>query len=603
MKRQARGVPARKGWRRAFVLAVVVLMSLVFSVRLVQIQVVDAEAYGEVSESKRAVPVTIPSLRGDIVDRNGIVLATTEERYDVQLSPKNTRVNDGVFHRPAGEGTIGTVAVTSEEAFAEIGEITGQTAEEISEIVEAALEIDEKSDFAYVKRSISLEDMKALRALRIPWLTFDYHFERTYPNGAVGGNLIGFAGLDEVPQAGVEMSQTECLTGADGYETYERGADGVALPGSHVVREQAIPGGTVELTIDLDLQWQAQQVINANVDQVGAEWGLLVLMDVKTGELIAVAEDGSVDPNDVSSSDPAKLNARSFVSPFEPGSTLKTVTMAMLLEEGVATPTSQYLTPYTFSPEPGVQFRDSFVHGEERWTLAGILTHSSNVGTAMMGTRLDTQTRYDYLLKFGLGQSTRAGLPLEDAGLLYAPEDWDRQTIYNITFGQGISSTIIQTAGIYQTIANGGVRVPPTLVRGCLEGDGTFVESDPGEDVTVVSKQTASAMVGMLETVATESYIKDYVSIDGYRIAGKTGTAEQPDGRGGYRTDYVHSFAGFFPADDPQYVAVAAIGFPSIPTMGGVAAGNSFREIVEATIRAYNIEPSSGSPATYPLNY
>lgn len=588
--------------RRAIALAIVVIMSLVFLVRLVDVQVASAAALNADALEKRAVPVTVPSLRGDIVDRNGVVLATTDERYDVNLSPKNTRLNGGVFWGPDIERGAGTIEVTSAEAFAQIGEVTGQSAAEIEAIVDDALKINPKSDFASVKRSIDLAQLNKLKALNIPWLTFDYNHKRTYPNGAIAGNLIGFSGTDQVPQAGIEVSQTDCLTGIDGNETYERSADGVALPGSVVVTRKAVNGGDVELTIDRDLQWEAQQSINAQVQEVGAAWGLTVVMNVKTGELVAVAEDGSVDPNDVDASDPAKREARSFVAPYEPGSTFKMITAAALIDQGVASPTTQNLTPDYLEPEPGVRFGDAFSHAPMPWTLTGILTQSSNVGTAMLGTQLSAETRYDYLQRFGIGIGTSAGLPLEDTGLLYSPDQWDRQTSYNTTFGQGLSSTIVQTAGAYQAIANGGVRVPPTLVQGCVKSDGTVETPKRPDNVTAVSKDTAGQVMQMLETVVDQGWFNKIVDIPGYRIAGKTGTAEQSDGQGGYRGDFVHSFAGVFPADAPQFVAVTSIAYPTAGD-GSVAALTAFREVAEATIRTFQIPPSTGEFTPLPTEY
>lgn len=588
--------------RRTVALAIIVIMSLVFLVRLVDVQVTSAAALNADALEKRAVPVTVPSLRGDIVDRNGVVLATTDERYDVNLSPKNTKLNGGVFWGPDIERGAGTIEVTTEEAFEQIGEVTGQTAAEIQTIVDEALEINPKSDFASVKRSIDLAQLNKLKALNIPWLTFDYNHKRTYPNGAIAGNLIGFSGTDQVPQAGIEVSQTECLTGVDGIETYERSADGVALPGSVVVTRKAVNGGDIQLTIDRDLQWEAQQTINAQVQEVSAAWGLAVVIDVKTGELVAVAEDGSVDPNDVDASDPAKREARSFVAPYEPGSTFKMITASALIDQGAASPTTQNLTPDYLEPEPGVRFGDAFSHAPMPWTLTGILTQSSNVGTAMLGTQLNADIRYDYLQRFGIGTSTSAGLPLEDSGLLYPPEQWDRQTSYNTTFGQGLSSTIVQTAGAYQAIANGGVRVPPTLVKGCETADGKVTAPERQDNVTAVTEDTASQVMHMLETVVDQGWFNKIIDIPGYRIAGKTGTAEQSDGQGGYRGDFVHSFAGIFPAEDPQYVAVTSIAYPTAGD-GSVAALTTFREVAEATIRTFQIPPSTGEFTPLPTEY
>lgn len=580
--------------RRFVAMLLVVVGAVVFTVRLVDIQVVSASKLNSDAALKRAVPVVIPSLRGDIVDRNGEVLASTDERYDVQLSPKNARLNGGRFFRIADDDGIATVEVTAEEAFAEIGAITGQSAEELAEIVDGALAENPKSDFAYVKRSVDLTTLNSLKRLQIPWLTFESHHARIYPNGAVAGNIIGFSGFENVPQAGVEVSMDACLTGTDGEESYERGADGVALPGSVVVRQEAINGGTVHLTIDRDLQWEAQQIINAKVQEYAAEWGLLTVMNVKTGELVAVAEDGSVDPNDVDASDPAKREARSFVAPYEPGSTFKTITAASLVDQGAANPDSLVQVPDVWEPEANVRFGDSFRHPVMPMTLTGALVHSSNVGISMLGSRLSESVRYDYLRAFGIGESTQAGLVLEDSGLLYSPENWDRQTSYNTMFGQGLSSTVVQTAGVYQAIGNGGLRVPPSVVASCTDADGHATEPDHGEPVQAVSAQTAETTLHMLEAVVQESWLAEHATIPGYRIAGKTGTAEQADGRGGYRSDYVNSFAAVFPVDDPQFVIVSSVAFAKSGE-GAMGAVGAFREMAEATIRTFQIQPSSGA--------
>lgn len=576
-------------------LAILIVAALAFAFKLIDVQMVSAGALQQESKDRRAVPITLASVRGNIVDRNGDVLATTDERYDVQLSPKNTKLNGAQFPRPDLERGVGTILVTSEEAFAEIAEITGQTADEIKEIVDDALEDNPNSDFAYVKRGVDLTQLQQLKRLQIPWLTFESQHRRVYPNGAVGGNIIGFAGQDEVAQAGVELSQDACLVGEDGTEVYERGADGVQLPGSLVQTKEVVNGGTVELTLDRDLQWQAQQIADQKKQEFGAEYVYIVIQNAKTGELLAVAEDGSVDPNDVGAVDDLRRNARSFTLPYEPGSTFKVITAAALLEEGKATPGTSTLADDTWEPEAGVRFGDSFTHAPRNWTLTGALMFSSNVAVAQLGNKLSPEVRYEYLEKFGIGQSTNAGMPLEDAGWLTDSSQWDAQTSYVTMFGQGLSSTIVQTAGVFQTFANGGVRVPPSVVASCTTADGEVSKLDHGDPVRVVSEKTADETLAMLETVANEAYlVKDSVKIPGYRIGGKTATAEQSDGQGGYRPDFVYSFAGVFPIDDPQYVIVATVAYPTTGhgTTGSVTA---FRDAAEAVIRQYDIPPSSGS--------
>lgn len=567
-----------------------------FTVRLVDLQVVRAPEYNAEALDKRGVPATIPSLRGDIVDRNGVVLATTDERYDVQLSPKN------VNYWRTLEQNDEWVPIGTDEAFAAVAAITGQQPEELEKIVEDALAEDPKSDFAYVKRSVDLTALHALKKLDIPWLTFDVNHQRLYPNGAVGGSVVGFIGSDGQPQAGIELSQNECLLGSDGEETYEKGADGVRLPGSVVVTKTAEDGGTVQLTIDRDLQYEAQQSINQQVEASNAEWGLVTILDAKTGELLAVAEDHSVDPNDVDASTSERREARSFTYPYEPGSTYKTLTAASVLDQGAATINTPNLTPYRWDPEPDVTFADSSPHGEMQWTLSGIIVESSNVGISMIGARLDEQTRHDYLERFGLGQETNTGMPLESSGTLIDAADWDRQTSYNTMFGQGLSSTIIQTASAYQAIANDGVRLPPTLVKGCVDAAGTVSEFAAQDPVRVISPEAAADTRKMIEAMATEGWIASDAAISGYRLGGKTGTAEQSDGEGGYRSDYVYSFAGMFPMDDPQFVVVSTVAYPKIGH-GTIGAVRAWHSAAEATIRTYHLPPSTGSYEPLTLTY
>jgi cell division protein FtsI (penicillin-binding protein 3) len=585
----------KKRRRSTAALGIVLLIVGVFVFRLVDIQVVRAAELNDASVGKRSVPVVTKSIRGDIEDRNGEVLATTELRYDVQLSPKNV----SSFFRSKGEGNT---EITEKQAFTEIAQITGQSADDIDKIVQDALKKDAKSDFAYVKRSVDLAQLTELKKLNIPWVTFDQNPSRVYPNGAVGGNIVGFVGSENEAQAGIELSQDACLAGSDGIETYERGADGVALPGSTVVTDEVVNGGTVELTLDRDLQWQVQQAVNQQAAKVRAEWAMAIVMDAKTGEILAVGEDNSVDPNNVSATPAQKREARSYVAPYEPGSTFKTITAAALFDTGKATPLSQILTPGQFSSPDGAKFTDSKSHGNLRYTMTGVMVQSSNIGISLLGSQLSNEQRYNYLTKFGIGESTNSGMPLEDSGMLMSWKDWDVQTQYTTMFGQGVSSTLVQTAGVFQTIANGGVRIPPSLVKDCVTEAGEVKKHDSGKSVKVISPEAAATTTTVLENVAQQSWTAKYASIPGYRVAAKTGTAEQPDGRGGYRKSYVHTYAGFYPAENPQYVTIFSVAHPAAGD-GGVAAASGFKSVAEATIKAFHVPPSTGAATAYPQQY
>ncbi len=587
----------RRTGRLRSTLAFVAIVAFVgiFIFRLADIQVVRADALNATSLDKRSVPHTIYGVRGDIVDEDGSILATTEVRYDVQLSPKNVK---------AAEGTNAKKKLEVDKNLADIGALTGQTGEEIRAIVDAALVENPKSDFAYVKRSVDLQTMTALKALKIPWLTFAQNASRAYPNGAVGGNIVGFVGSDNTPLAGIEASQDTCLADVDGEETYERGADGVAIPGSTAIVKDKTDGGSVKLTLNKDLQWQAQQVVDRQKVVSGSSYAYAVVMEAKTGKIRAVAEDDTVDPNNFAASDNDHLISNAFKNFYEPGSTYKTLTAAALLDQGVADPGTRVMTPGSRVTPNGAKFKDAWDHGNTPYTLTGIMVDSSNVGLSLLGEKLSDQTRYDYLKKFGMGDATNAGLgSVESGGLLRDWTDWDNQTGYTTMFGQGLGSTIIQTADAYQALANGGTRIPASLVEECTSADGTVTPYKAGDPVQVVSPEAAQNVTKMLEMLPQDSWLTNYISIPGYRLAGKTGTAQQTDPEtGAYSDMYVYSFAGYFPAEDPQYVVVFTLGFPP-NSVGAREAVIGFRDVAQATIKTYAVPPSTTPAETLPKRY
>ncbi|WGD36474.1 penicillin-binding protein 2 [Lysinibacter sp. HNR] len=588
--------------RSSLTLLVILSFIGVFIFRLADIQVVRADELNEASLDKRSVPLKLYGTRGNIVDEEGSILATTELRYDVQMSPRN--VSDFVRVKNMGEGSSEREDVSSEQALAEIGALTGQSGEEIQKIVDEALAKDPKSDFAYVKRSVNLQTMEAVKDLQVPWLTYAPNASRTYPNGAVGGNVVGFVGRDNTPLAGIEVSQESCLVATDGMETYERGADGVALPGSAVVVQDKVDGGTVKLTLNTDLQWQVQQIVDRQKEVSGAEYAYATVMEAKTGKLRAVAEDGSVDPNNFAASDEDKRTSRAFLNSYEPGSTFKTLTAAALIDQGLANPGTRVMVPGERVTPNGANFRDSWPHGPTPYTLTGIMIDSSNVGLSMLAEQLSNQQRYDYFKKFGIGEPTNTGMGAsESRGIMRDWTAWDNQTGYTTMFGQGLASTIIQTTSAYQAFANGGTRIPASVVESCTASDGTVTEFMSGDPVQVVKPESAKTMTDMLEMFSSESSLGSYVDIPGYRIAGKTGTAQQTDpNTGAYRDIYVYSFAGYFPAEDPQYVVVFTLGYPP-NSVGARDSVTGFRDVAQAAIKTYAVPPSTVPAVPLPKRY
>lgn len=588
--------------RRRLALSILLVLAIVgvFFGRLVDIQVVQAASLTEKSVGKRSIESPIYSARGDILDSKGTILADSVMRYDVTAAPRFVKE----FKRtdPASDESV---LISVDQAVAEIADITGQKPGEVLDAVTA----DPAANFAYIAKKVDTTQLRALKALDIPWVYYELHPARTYPNGAVAGNLIGFVGAENEAQAGVELASNECLANTDGVETYERGGDGVRIPGSTVTEKAAKNGSDLLLTIDGDLQWFVQKALGAQAKAVGASWGTVVVQDVKTGELLAVADWPSVDPNNVNRTDSADLGSRAFTAPFEPGSTFKTLTAASLLDAGLVTPSTQVEAPYRFTTDDGADVNDSAWHDTMYLTLAGVLKESSNTGMSKLGLLMSEEKRYRYMQKFGLGQRTEVDFGAEGTGSLgeldsddKSDPHWDVQSNLATMFGQGLTTTAVQMASVYQTIGNGGVRMPVSLVAGCRAEDGTLTDVPSTKGTRVISEKAARDTVDMLENVATKGWLADYIKIPGYRLATKTGTAQQPDGHGGYTKSYLVSLAGLAPADDPRYVVSVSLADP-VKMNTSQATAPLFRDVMTQVLKSYRVVPSGSSSPDLATNY
>lgn len=585
---------------RRILLAAVVLVALVgvFVVRLVDIQVVRAAELSEEAEGRRSTAVTVYGARGDIVDANGIVLADSVMRYDIAVSPKNASAGPIVRQQPDPDDPDATVSVEVpiEQSAAELGAVLGLTGEQVKGIIDAKLAENPESDFAYVAKLVDTATYERVKALEIPWVVPWEHPSRRYPNGAVAGNLLGFVGDDGDALAGLELSEDECLAGEDGEYSYLHSLeDWVQIPGTEVIHKQARDGGTLRLTIDSDLQWMVQRIAEAQVQAVGADWATVTVMEAKTGRLLAVADVPTVDPNDPAATPEGDRGSRSFTAPFEPGSTFKAITAASVIDAGKADALSQIVAPYRYRPANGADVNDSFFHEDTPYTLTGVLIDSSNTGMSLFGERLSDQERYDDMLAFGLGERTEVDFPAEEPGDLHGgPDEWDNQTKYATMFGQGLTTTAVQIASSYQTLANGGVRMPVRLVDGCADADGDATVPQSG-GTRVISENAADQTSQMLERVYLEGWLADKWEIPGYRVAAKTGTAQVPDGNGGYLSGYLVSVSGFAPADDPQFVVSVSIMNP-VKMNSSAASAPVFQQVMSQVLKKYRTVPS-GAPA------
>ncbi|MCS5498687.1 penicillin-binding protein 2 [Cnuibacter physcomitrellae] len=590
-------IAVSRSTRRRTALAVLAVVALVgvFIVRLVSIQIVQADELNAQAFDKLSAQTETYGLRGDITDSDGTVLATTVLTYDVTVAPN--QVVD--LEKTDDAGT--TTTVTPRQIAESIAAITGQSADEVY----AAFTSDPTSNFAYVVKGISVDQFRAIRDLGVDWLYYSSVPKRTYPNGAVAGSVVGFVGSDGTGQAGVEQLDQTCLAGTDGVQTYLRSGDngGVAIPGSTETTVQAQDGGTVVLTLDSDLQYFAQQTLAARVQEVQGAWGTVVVQEVKTGKLLAVADYPSVDPNDVDGTDPANRGSIAFQAPFEPGSTFKALTAASLVDSGTANVGTQVEAPYVYTDANGASTKDSEFHTDPlRLTLAGVIQESSNTGTAMLGEQMSPEQRYDYMMKFHLGEASEVGFPAESGGIIHPWDEWDDQTNMTTTFGQGLSTTAVQVASMYQALGNGGVRLPVQLVEGCKQADGSMTDVPSGSGEQVVSAQAATDTVNMLETVVTGGYASKDLQIPGYRVAAKTGTAQMSDGNGAYGSSYITSLAGLAPADDPQYVVSVTIAKP-VTVESALAAAPVFQKIMSQVLKEHRVQPSTVPAPDLPTTY
>ncbi|WP_295827054.1 penicillin-binding protein 2 [uncultured Microbacterium sp.] len=583
--------------RTVVALAVVLIVILAFVVRLVDIQVVNARDHVDDSLSMGLQNSRVEyASRGSIVDDNGVPLATSVNRYDVQIDPMlaakgvTTRDDDG-----------NETTTEWPDLAARIAAVTGQSAADVQKIVQDAVADNPDSRYAMIAKSVSTEQYRALVALGLPFLSFPPQAGRMYPDGAVAGNLLGFVGSDGQALAGLESADDDCLASTNGKVVFQQSRDGVVLPGTEVVTEPAVDGGTLKLTIDRDLQWYLQQLIAEQVQNTGSLRGTITVVEAKTGKIRALAEYPTVDPNDPTATAPNDRGSRAFSSPFEPGSTFKALTTAIGLDSGSYTPQTTVTASGREVLGGDARVSDAFSHGPNVYTPTGVLIDSSNVGISKFAEMIPAQTRFDYLQKFGMGSVSSIAFPGESVGILHPVQDWDKQTFYNTAFGQGLSVTVPQLVGAYQTIANGGLKKPLSIVEGCTAADGTVTDVPPTDGTQVVSPDTAKEVSLMLENVATQGELASKIAIPGYRIAIKTGTGEKVDEKtGAYKPDaYFTTMIGFAPADDPQYVVAVNLDEPRT-VKSSAATAPAFQKALTQVLKSYRVIPSGTTTPELP---
>ncbi len=572
---------------RGLVLILAVVMFM-FGLRLVQVQALQAGNYRELAVNEMEKVRTLQAPRGDITDINGVPFARSVAATSIVVD--QTQITD-----PA-------------KVAAFVAPILNMKVQAVQEAVTGTRKWNMVARNAkpatWLKLSDALDQynsrFKAMSTDRIIGFFPERSYVREYPSGNLIASLIGFVNHDGVGATGLESSMNSKIKGIDGKYSYANGYK-AEIPGSQSEIIPAQSGTSIRLTVDRDIQWVASKAIAEVVKSSRALSGTVIVMDPKTGHILAHATAPTFDPNDTTKVSLVAMRNPSVLDVYEPGSTGKVMTIAAALEEKKITPQTVLTIPDKLKRSVKV-FRDHEPHPTQRLTTAGILAVSSNTGSIKIGEMISNDKLYDYLTKFGIGSKTGSGLPGESRGILPKVADWSGTTAPTVAFGQGYSVTAMQATSVFATIANDGVRVSPTVIAGTSDSSGNYTPSATRESVRVISPETASQMRLMMESVVSASGTAPSAAIPGYRVAGKTGTAQRIDDTCGCYRGYTASFIGFAPADKPAYVISVTIQDPKGLHWGGYLGGPVFKKVMSFVLQTKGIAPTGTVVDPLPLN-
>ena len=565
--------------RIAILVTVIFGVLILFACQLVRVQVIQANAYQAKAANEMQSTRVIPAPRGEITDVNGIGFARSVSAINIVVD--QTQISD-----PA-------------RVAAFVAPILNLPAEDIQNSITGTR-----------KYSIVLKNARPALWDRLTEELYNYNktlenkelenriigffpervFIREYPSGSLVSSLIGFVRADGIGASGLESGQNSVVTGVDGRYSYAPGY-GAEIPGSQRELVAAKSGTNIRLTIDRDVQWVAAEAIAKAVKDSAASSGTVIVMDPKTGEIVAHATAPTFNPNNTKNVELSLMRNPSVQDVYEPGSTGKVMTMAAALEEKTVSPTTVFTVPYMIR-RGGEAFHDHDRHPIQHLTTSGILAVSSNTGTIQVGETLSNDTLYNYLRKFGIGSKTGSGLPGESAGILRPVSDWSRTTAPTVAFGQGYSLTAMQATSVFATIANNGVRVSPTVIAGTSDASGHFTPAANRTSTRVISEDTAVKLRIMMESVVSSQGTAPSAAIPGYRVAGKTGTANRYDQNTGRYSGYTASFIGFAPADAPRYVISVTLQEPKNGHYGGSLGGPVFKKVMTFVLQSENVAPT-----------
>ncbi len=575
----------------------------VAAAQLFNLQVPSAEGLRAQAAGQLKVTDVAKAVRGAIVDRNFDKLAFTTEARALTFQPAKIRKQLAEAKQKA------PAAPDPDQRLSDIARDVAGALDNKPDAPTVLKKLRSNETFVYLARAVD-PGVAAAIIKKYPEVGAERQDLRQYPGGSLAANVVGGIDWDGHGLLGLEDSMDSVLAGTDGSVTYDRGSDGVVIPGSYRNRHLAVNGSTVQLTLDDDIQFYVQQQVQLAKNASGARNVSAVVLDAKTGEVLAMANDNTFDPSqDIGRQSDRQIGNLPVTSPFEPGSVNKIVTAASAIELGLTNPDEVLSVPGSINMG-GVNVRDAWGHGVMPYTTTGVFGKSSNVGTLMLAQRIGPERFYEMLGKFGLGQRTNVGLPGESPGIVPPIDQWSGSTFSNLPIGQGLSMTLLQMTGMYQGIANDGMRIPPRIVKATIAPDGTRTEEQQPEGIRVVSPETARSVRNMLRAVVqrdpmgAQQGTAPMAAVQGYQMAGKTGTAQQINPACGCYYDDVYwiTFAGMAPADDPRYAIGLMLDAPVRNADGtpGHSAGPLFHNIASWLMQRENVplSPDPGPPLT-----
>jgi len=583
--------------------AVIFLVLIVAAAQLFNLQVPLAAGLRAEAAGQLKVTDVDKAVRGSIVDRNNDKLAFTIEARALTFQPVKVRKQLADARAKSSDAP---------DPDARLRDIATEVATRLNNKPDAKTvlkKLKSNETFVYLARAVDPAVAEAI-SKKFPEVGSERQDLRQYPGGSLAANVVGGIDWDGHGLLGLEDSMDAKLAGTDGSVTYDRGSDGVVIPGSYRNRHTAVNGSTVQLTLDDDIQFYVQQQVQQAKDASGAGNLSAVVLDAKTGEVLAMSNDNTFDPSqDIGRQTGKQLGNPAVSSPFEPGSVNKIVTASSVIEFGLSNPDEVLQVPGSIDMG-GVTVNDAWQHGVMPYTTTGIFGKSSNVGTLMLAQRIGPDRYADMLQKFGLGQRTDVGLPGESEGLVPPIDQWSGSTFSNLPIGQGLSMTLLQMTGMYQAIANDGVRIPPRIIKATIAPDGTRKEEPRPDGIRVVSAQTAQTVRNMFRAIVQrdptgyQQGTGPQAAVDGYQMAGKTGTAQQINPACGcyYSDVYWITFAGMATVDNPRYVIGIMMDAPHRAADGkpGSSAAPLFHNIAAWLMQRENVplSPDPGPPLT-----